>query len=1004
MLPRVHRHRPRRRSGPFARPAFEGLESRCLLSAPGSQLPPGETLDAALGIDAQGVHNSAYPVGYLLVPGSVGTYAWADASGNIGSGPDGAADVNWYEFRLATTARVQLTAATRTIGSPLISTLSLYNDDSYDPFNPIDPYTPTGHRLIAQDDGAGDAGEGTIGQLLGPGTYWVAVSGSPNDNFHPFLADSGLDGSTGAYILAIRTTASGITATGPVVLTASPGPGSILSSSPFVLRFDLNQAVNPHTTVAQLQYLGTNGTSAPRTVSLYAPAFQASANELLLTPRAPLMPGYYRVTLRGDGGNGTNYILNFQIDGIDGDTGPDPQPTDTVNTAQNLGDVTNGKLVHASGFIGVDPTDPIPYDQGAVEIYHFHVGGSGLYALDAEVFAGRIGSPLDAALTLFKGTLNPDGTITTEPLLIASNDNTLNVSVATDGEVPLYTDPALFVSLTPGDYYIAVSSGENINTADGVNPQGSGGFDPLVSQSGNTGAGNSVGAYTLELLVQRAGPAPHVVSVTTDSTGGHPLTTIQVRFDQPVNLLSLAYTAYNQSLQQTGLPDGALSAATLTDAQGNAAQLRLQSFDDTTNTATFLLLDAVPSGTYTLRLSGLGPEGITNFGGVPLAGNDPRTGDFLAQIVVTGARGDTLDWQQQGGHNDPAHAQVLGVLFPVELSQGVTITSDGTQDGPTATKDDYQITLLQTRLYSFTFSADNLVGGATVSLFDATGQLVATYTDDPSNPPLPVQLSAGTYTLQISWSGAPAAYTLLVSYSGSADNPTPLVIGPGPALRVRLQTNGTDTSTPPVVVNSGGAGGATPTTSSAGFLPLASVFTLPSNALLAQGFSPLSGVAAPGSDGSLGVGTQLAVHGPAIPGIDTALIGLLIATQPSSGDTPSDPPQAAARCGEWDGGQGRPLAGHDHARAGCVLRVLGTVQRAHARCPGPGRTPRRVVARRRRRGRWRPRRRAARQGRWGKRRRNAVGPGLRRGRRRPAGPSNVPPDQGPRREKTTCSR
>ena len=914
MAHRTHR----RRSSPAPRLALEGLETRCLLSGSGSQLPPGETLDAALGIDAQGVHNSAYPVGFLNVPLVVGAYDWATAAGAIGTGPAGAADVNWYGFQLSTTARVQITAFSREIGSPLVSTVSLYNNDPYDPFNPIDPYTPTGHRLIAQGDGADDGGEGTVGQLLGPGTYWVAVSGSPNDNFHPFLADSGLYGSTGAYTLAIRTTASGITATGPVVLESTPASGAILSGSPFVLRFDLNQAVNPHTTVAQLQYLGTNGTSIPRTVTLDAPAFQTGANELLLTPRAPLQPGYYRVTLHGDGGNGTNLILNFRIDGIDGNTGPDAQAADTLDTALNLGNVTHGQLVQVSGAIGIDPTDAIPYDQGAVEIYHFRISGPGTYALDAEVFAGRIGSPLDAALTLFKAVLNPDGTVTTKPLLIGSNDNTLNDSVATDGEVPLYTDPALFVSLTAGDYYIAVSSGENINTADGVNPQGSGGFDPLVSHSGNTAAGYNVGAYTMELLVQPAAPAPHVVAVSADSSRGGPLTTIQVRFDRPVNLTSLAYAAYSQSLQQTGLPNGALAAATLVDSQGHYTPLRLQSYDDATNTATFLLLDGVPNGTYTLRLSGLGGQGITSFGGTPLAGNDPATGDFLAQIVVTGSRPDTLNWQQEGGHNSPAHAQSMGVLFPVELSQGVTITSDGTQDAPSATQDDYRISLLQTRLYSFTFSADSVPGGATVSIFDATGQLMASYTDDPNNPPLPIQLSAGTYRVEISWSGAPAAYALDISYSGSADNPTPLVIGPGPALRVRLLTSNSDSSGSSTVVNTGGTGGVSPGASSTVFLPVAGLINLPSSSLLAQGLSPLSGVVAPGSDGSLAGGNLLAVRGTMTPGTDTALLGLLIATQPAI-DTPTDPTSTGPTPGGASGQAALAAPTLD-----TVLRVLDT--------------------------------------------------------------------------------
>lgn len=925
-------HRRRRRASRPRRTvllSLEGLEPRCLLST--SAAPVDDTLDQARGLDALGVHAPGDPLQ------SLGVHGHATGGGVIGDTPAGGADVDWYHFRLSNTARVHLTTQTWEIGSPLVATLSLYNDAPVTLTNPddltsppIDPYTPIGHRMLAQDDPLGHGGGApVIDRLLGAGDYWVAVSGAGNDYFHPFLADSGLAGSTGAYLLSVTTSDPGLTSAGPVVLAADPAPNAVLSSSPFLLRFDLDRPINPATVttdptlrnpVAQLFSLGADGTGPPVRQGLTTPglgtaALQPNANELILPLQAPLAPAYYRVVLKGYGDGGTDYVLNFHVTGNEGNPGPNAPPDDTVNTAHDLGDVADGRLRHVSGAIGLDssPTAPVPFDPAGVSMYHFRVTGSGQFALTAEVFAGRIGSPLDAALTLFRAVPDPHAPpVTQPPILVASNDNTFNTTPA-GRFTPLYTDPALFVSLTPGDYYLAVSSGENINTPDPSNPPyPSGvGFDPLTSHTGNPSAfAINTGPYVLELLVQPAGPAPHVVpgSVAPDTGpgGGGPLTAIRVQFDQPVNLLPLSFAAF----QQTGNADGTLSAVSLKDAHGTPYALRLESFDDATNTATFILLDAVPAGSYTLRLSVAGPQGITNLGGARLVGNDP-SGDFVAQFSVSGTHGDTFSWATQAGHNDPAHAQAIGVLFPVELSQGVAFTRDAALGG-SATEDDYGIQLLQTRLYSFNITGPT---GLTMSLIDATGTVVASYTNDPTNPPLPFSLAAGTYTLRVSWSGAPPAYTVTIGLSASPENPTPLVIGPGPAVRVRLLTNAPDpASSPavtapaaaastgggPVVALPGGASAApaavVPAGASSGLLPLPGAFTFPSSALLVQAFSPLGGVASAGGDGPSGGGVL--VRGPAdapVPG--ELFLRVLIVTQaPLDDGTDAGPtsPQAGA--------------------------------------------------------------------------------------------------------------
>ena len=90
-------------------------------------------------------------------------------------------------------------------------------------------------------------------------------------------------------------------------------------------------------------------------------------------------------------------------------------------------------------------------------MYHFTVTGTGNDSLVAEVFAGRIGSPLDPGVSLFR--LDPDdGSLQ----FVAGNNNTYNPVATTDGySTPLYTDSVLYASLTAGDYYLAVAGGSN---------------------------------------------------------------------------------------------------------------------------------------------------------------------------------------------------------------------------------------------------------------------------------------------------------------------------------------------------------------------------------------------------------------------------------------------------------------------------------------------------------------------------------------------------------------
>jgi hypothetical protein len=914
---RIH-HRPRHRRRPSAavRPHLEALESRCLLSGPGSLSPDAlfhETLDAALDLRS------------LALVGQV------NVGGAIGAGPHGAADVNWYRFELSATTEVRLTAFPGAGGHPLLATLTLYSDSPYDPFNPIDPYTPDGHRLLAQDDAGNHLGYARIDRLLGPGNYWVAVSGSGNDYFDPFLADSGLNGRTGSYRLSVATSDPGPAyddlAT-PVVLAADPAPGAVLSASPFALRFDLNAPVDPYSIfvgqdpsdTAQLWFSTvkdfSSGSAATQvdlslaTVSLEQNA-DGNNNELHIALVNPLPAGYYQAILKGYGPGGTDYVVQFQITGPVGNTDPARQPGDSIFTAYEIPNAADGRLHQVGGAVGVDPTDPAGFDPSAVQFYHFSISGPGLYAFDAEVFAGRIGSPLLPAPTLYR--VDASGQLE----FVASNGGTGNQTLATDGLTPpLANDPALLLSLSRGDYYLAVSSG--LDFPDPLDPTRTGVFDPLTPQSAT--AGNSTGPYVLNLLLQPAGPAPRVVAVKADTSpaGNEPLAGVQVRFSQPVNLHSLTFEAFQQSLAQTGTACGALASATLTDVSGKSYDLRLESYDDATNTATFILLDAVPPGTYTLRLSGAGPLGITNVGGVPLAGNVAGTTDFVTTLVSRGAASGTTAWSSLPGFGTPDHAQPIGVLFPVSLSNGITITRDASA-GAGTTEDDYSFQVLQSRQYSLAVTGDSLPPGLTLTFINTTAGVTRTYIYDPLNPSTVIALPAGTYTLRATWSGGVGAYALTLSISGSAENPVSLVVGSGPALRARLLTSAPDTAPPPaLVLNANSAPPPVAAAATTSFLPLAGFLTLPGSPLVAQAFSPLNGVAAPGGAGADG-GDRLLVRALAPADTPSALLGILIGTQPpleEAADVTALPPSAPEAPS--------PATGQSVANFDTMLRVVDT--------------------------------------------------------------------------------
>jgi hypothetical protein len=502
----------------------EALEARELLSA---------GLPTLTEVEINDTLNQAQNLGDPTAGGGL------KVLGTIGNSPAAAADVDWYQFSLSRATRLDLTAAPQTAGGSFAPLLSLYNSDPFDFGDPYDPVS-FGHRLLAQDDGAGHKGTASLDVSLAAGTYYLAVSSSGNRYFDPFIADSGEAGSTGPYQLFFQTTDLGLGShDGPMLLGSDPGSGTLLNRSPFVIRADLSAALAPESIrlgqdVQLLYSRDGDFVGNAQLVPLARANFSAAADELQLFPAAPLAFGYYELELVGSrtsaahltGANGLllgqsaahpdgqDFSVPFAVGGVEGRYVGGGVADDTPATAHDLGNLTNTG-VQIAGAIGDDPTDRIRFNPSDVDLYHFTLSGSGNFALTAEAFAGRIGAPLDPALSLFE--VDP---ATHRLQLVAENDNSFNPTiVAFNNTAPLFTDPVLFAGLTAGDYYLAVSSSGNMpDPAKGLLPGQGGIFDPNVSHSGRDG--RSTGGYILDVGAVSDNVPPQVVAVTADGGQG----------------------------------------------------------------------------------------------------------------------------------------------------------------------------------------------------------------------------------------------------------------------------------------------------------------------------------------------------------------------------------------------------------------------------------------------------------------------------------------------------
>jgi hypothetical protein len=768
---------------------------------PKIEIEPNSTLDRAQDL------------GDLSVSGR------SEVIGSIGDGSGPSAAVDWYSFRLDRVTHVTLTTPPGSGANLATPVLSLYNSD---PNDVGDPYDVLNHRLLAQDDGGTHGGNARIERGLAAGTYYVAVSDSGNAYFHPFLADSGSPGSSGEYGLAITGDENGFDAAdGPALLASDPAPSAVLDHSPLIIRVDFSAALAPATilpgqTVQLLSNTtGTFGQGNDQPVALAGPPnFSSAADELQLIPTSALLPGFYELVLSGDSSSGQpvltdvsgtplgknadhasgqDLIISFQVNGIEGNSGG-TAGDDTLATAHTLGDLPSGQPVQLPGALGADPaysntsSDPRLNPGNDVNLYHFKVSGPGRYAFSAEVFAGRIGSPLSPALSLFQADPDSAGL-----KLLTLNAGTLNDTPATDGSLPLYTDAAVYAGMTEGDYYLAVSGNGNLpDPALGAIP----GSNGRIFDTSNSGqAGTTTGAYVLNLLLLSTNDTPPQVVAVTPAAGElltAPPTQLTVQFNDIIDLQQMAFQAgQNNSM-------GQLPAVYVLGSDGTKYFPRLTAYDTNTRSATFMMLDALPNGVNELHLSG--SQGLANLAGVPLAGNDP-SGDYVVRFNVEsqprGTGSNPLLFSAQEPNHDPSRPQDLGVLFPHELEShgnqaGVSIIrtpTDSSSNVAADTADYFRFQVLQSRPYFFSLTGSGLPQGTLPTLTDASSTPIPLIPQGDGSAGL-VSLDAGTYIMSVSgWTvdqSATVHYQLGISLGASNENPTPLTIGPTPAYRLAL--------------------------------------------------------------------------------------------------------------------------------------------------------------------------------------------------------------------------
>jgi hypothetical protein len=408
------------------------------------------------------------------------------------------------------------------------------------------------------------------------------------------------------------------------IIGTSPAPGATLASDPSTVTFTFDRPLfdgSQGFTDFQVDLVNGDGSLTPMIDPNNGAEEDLSPDgtQVTVVLDQPLGPGTYELVLSGMnelmGQDGT--LTANALAGTDQTLGTFTviQPGVTLAQATDLGTA-------ASTTRTVSSTLDLSTNPLTVQLYKFTLTPDHFWRVGAEISAHRIGSPLNAALTLFDADGHP-----------------IKSSVLGRPDAP--GDPYLFSGLSAGTYYLGVSADVN-------RPGLPGAYDPSSGNPGSDTSTNPGGPFTLRLAADPADAAPAVLGVRLDHA--NPLdaapTGFDIQFNTPMDVIGTNGTIFQKTTQ--GLE--------VLDQSGRSWPIAAIGYDESQCQLTYIFRQRLPQGKYSVVLPPSG--GLSDLAGHrPIAAGHPA--GVLATFVV--------------GPNQPSSDPTdLGSLFPQDVLAGLS--------------------------------------------------------------------------------------------------------------------------------------------------------------------------------------------------------------------------------------------------------------------------------------------------------------------------------------------
>ena len=512
------------------------------------------------------------------------------------------------------------------------------------------------------------------------------------------------------------------------IVATSPDSSSILASSPTDLFVSFDRAVDEFTLGNQdfqLVHLDADGSTRPLGIgeAMLSEAIDGSdpsGRRVDLSLVGSLLPGRYRLLL----------APGAQIQGLD-DSSLATQALPTDLSDFTIGLTTTG-LAGAADLGTIGPVEAVRSDvldlgvnPGLVQYYKFDVGPGHHWRVGVEISASRIGSPLASTLSLF----DADGGL---------------ISTSSGGLSGDLTDPYLFAGLSPGTYYVGVSSRSNV-------PDRSGAYNPgqAILDGSQTG-----GPFQIRFVADAADQATRVLGVRVDRAD--PLSTnptgLTLQFSGPIAI--------------AGLQDPANPGLTLVDQDGKSWPITIVRYDANRGQLSLIFNQSLASGNYRIVESTTG--GLDD-----LAGTQP---------VGTGLYPSTL-----GSFSFVRQGPIAGDLGPILAGVSATVPDATVEVKPGLTTTEQFVVL---RSGVFDIRGSDGTNSANYSVRDARGNILASRLETSGVDTIEVSLQPGAYRIELTTTASgPSTVELSVRpKKGQGALLLDAGVAQGPALNLRLVT------------------------------------------------------------------------------------------------------------------------------------------------------------------------------------------------------------------------